>query len=72
MPVPGNRRQAATRSQADRPRIAADFSGAFVLVASDDLNAVSEFSLMWTDLMEFRLVPVIEDAELVEVPACRQ
>ena len=46
---------------------AADFSGGFDLIESDDVKALTEFSLMWSDLMELRLVPVIEDAALVEV-----
>lgn len=47
--------------------IAADFSGGFVLVESDDLKAVLEFSLMWSDRIGIGVVPVLEDAELVEV-----
>lgn len=43
---------------------AADFSGGFVLLESDDVAALTEFSLMWSDIMELRLAPVIEDAEL--------
>jgi hypothetical protein len=46
---------------------AADFSGGFDLVESDDTKALTEFSLMWSDLLELRLVPVIEDAQLGEV-----
>ena len=46
---------------------AADFSGGFLLVESDDAKALTEFSLMWTDLIEIRIVPVLEDAELVDV-----
>lgn len=46
---------------------AADFSGGFDLLESDDLKALTEFSLMWSDLMELRLVPVLEDADLAEV-----
>src|SRR5262245_55916399 len=46
---------------------AADFSGGFDLLESDDVRALTEFSLMWSDLMELKLVPVIEDAELGEV-----
>jgi Domain of unknown function (DUF3303) len=46
---------------------AADFSGGFDLIESDDVQALTEFSLMWSDLMELRLVPVIEDGALGEV-----
>jgi hypothetical protein len=48
---------------------AADFSGGFDLIESDDVQALTEFSLMWSDLMELRLVPVIEDGALGEVLA---
>jgi hypothetical protein len=51
---------------------AADFSGGFDLIESDDVQALTEFSLMWSDLMELRLVPVVEDAELGEVLARRK
>jgi hypothetical protein len=43
---------------------AADFSGGFVLLESDDVKALTEFSLMWSDIMELKFVPVIEDADL--------
>ena len=46
---------------------AADFSGGFVLLESDDGKALTEFALAWSDLMELKIVPVIEDAELGEV-----
>jgi hypothetical protein len=46
---------------------AADFSGGFDLLESDDVRALTEFSLMWSDLMELKIVPVIEDSELGEV-----
>src|SRR5262245_60163045 len=46
---------------------AADFSGGFDLLESDDVRALTEFSLMWSDLMELKIVPVIEDGELGEV-----
>jgi len=46
---------------------AADFSGGFDLIESEDIKALTEFSLMWSDLMELRLVPVVEDAQLAEV-----
>jgi hypothetical protein len=43
---------------------AVDFSGGFVLLESDDVKALTEFSLMWSDIMELKIVPVIEDADL--------
>jgi hypothetical protein len=49
----------------------ADFSGGFVLLESDDIKAMTEFSLMWSDTMELRLTPVIEDADLGQVLASR-
>jgi hypothetical protein len=46
---------------------AADFSGGFDLLESDDVKALTEFSLMWSDVMALKIVPVIEDADLGEV-----
>jgi uncharacterized protein DUF3303 len=46
---------------------AADFGGGFVLMESDDAASLTELSLMWSDIMELRLAPVIEDATLGEV-----
>jgi hypothetical protein len=46
---------------------AADMSGGFVVVESDDAGALTEFALMWTDLIGIRIVPVVEDGELIEV-----
>src|SRR5438067_11309697 len=46
---------------------AADFSGGFDLLESDDSKALTQFALMWSDLMELRIVPVAEDADLGEV-----
>jgi hypothetical protein len=45
----------------------ADFSGGFDLLESDDPKALTQFALMWSDLMALRIVPVLEDAELAEV-----
>lgn len=45
----------------------ADFSGGFDLVESDDAQALTEFALMWSDLMELTIVPVLDDKELSEV-----
>ena len=44
-----------------------DFSGGFDLLESDDPKALTEFALMWSDLMELTIVPVVEDKELSEV-----
>ena len=46
---------------------AADMSGGFDLIESDDVRALTEFSLTWSDIIEQKLVPVIEDEGLVEV-----
>jgi hypothetical protein len=45
----------------------ADFSGGFDLLESDDSRALFEFALMWSDLMEITIVPVLEDQELSSV-----
>jgi hypothetical protein len=45
----------------------ADLSGGYDLIESDDALALAEFSLLWSDVMELRIVPVIEDAELSEL-----
>jgi hypothetical protein len=37
------------------------------LAESDDAEALTEFSLVWSDILELKLVPVIEDAQLVGV-----
>jgi Protein of unknown function (DUF3303) len=42
----------------------ADFSGGFVLIESDSVSALTEFSLGWSDLMALTIVPVLEDAQL--------
>jgi hypothetical protein len=46
---------------------ASDLSGGFLLVESDDAKAMTEFALMWTDLIDLKIVPVVDDPELVEV-----
>lgn len=46
---------------------AADLSSGFDLLESDDVKALTEFALMWSDLMAVRIVPVVEDTELSEV-----
>jgi hypothetical protein len=45
----------------------ADFSGGFDLLESEDPQALFEFALMWSDLMEIAIVPVLEDQELSSV-----
>lgn len=45
----------------------ADFTGGVVLLESDDPKALTEFAMMWSDVMELELVPVLEDQELLEV-----
>ena len=65
------------RTGADMPKgakllgrwTAADFSGGFVLIESDDAAALTENSLRWSDLMEIRIAPVLEDGQLGEVLA---
>ena len=47
--------------------VRADFSGGFDLLESDDVQALTEFALRWSDVMELAIVPVLEDAALVEV-----
>ena len=44
-----------------------DLSGGFVLLESDDPKALTEFGLMWNDLMELAIVPVLEDEGLADV-----
>ena len=45
---------------------AADFSGGYVLLEGDDATALTHFSLMWSDLLELRVVPVVEDTQLID------
>jgi hypothetical protein len=77
-PQSNNRDEAIARFKrtgADMPKgakllgrwTAADFSGGFVLIESDDATALTENSLQWSDLMELRIAPVLEDAQLGEV-----
>lgn len=44
-----------------------DFSGGFDLLESDDPQALTEFALMWSDLMDLTIVPVLEDQGLSDV-----
>ena len=45
----------------------ADFSGGFALLESDDPRALADFALMWSDLMQLTMMPVLEDEPLSEV-----
>ena len=45
----------------------ADFSGGFDLLETDDSKALMEFALMWSDVMELEIVPVLEDVDVSEV-----
>ena len=47
--------------------IRVDFMGGVVLLESEDPKALTEFSLMWSDVMELKIVPVLEDQEFMEV-----
>ena len=47
--------------------INADFSGGTLLIESDDPKVLTEFALGWSDVTALKFVPVIEDAELVDV-----
>jgi Protein of unknown function (DUF3303) len=44
-----------------------DFSGGYVLLESNDPQALTEFALAWSDLMELEITPVVEDQELSAV-----
>ena len=45
----------------------ADFGGGFDLLETDDPQALAEFALMWSDLMQLEISPVLEDQPLAEV-----
>ena len=45
---------------------ASDFSGGYVLLEGDDATSLTRFALMWSDLLELRLVPVVEDTQLLD------
>jgi hypothetical protein len=42
------------------------FTG-WVVAETDDLKEVYEWTTQWSDLLEFTVVPVLEDAELGDV-----
>lgn len=45
----------------------ADISGGYDLLDSDDPQVLAEFALMWSDIMDVRIFPVLEDQALGEV-----
>jgi hypothetical protein len=45
----------------------ADFSGGYDVLDADDPKALAEFALMWSDLMDLTIVPVLDDAALSDV-----
>jgi hypothetical protein len=45
----------------------ADLNGGFDLLESDDLVALGELALRWSDLLDLSIVPVMEDEVLNEV-----
>jgi Protein of unknown function (DUF3303) len=45
----------------------ADFSGGYDLLETDDAKGLTEFALMWSDLMDLQIAPVLEDADTAEV-----
>ncbi|HEX2827784.1 MAG TPA: DUF3303 family protein [Burkholderiales bacterium] len=45
----------------------ADFSGGYGLIDTEDPQALAEFALQWSDLMQLRILPVLEDGALSEV-----
>ena len=44
-----------------------DLSGGFVLLESSDPKALTEFGLMWNDLMKLAIIRGAEDADLADV-----
>ena len=45
----------------------ADFTGGVLLLESNDPQALTQFALTWSDLMELEIFPVVDDQELVQV-----
>ena len=45
--------------------VRADFMGGVALMESSSAAAMTQWSLMWSDLMELEIVPVVDDGELV-------
>jgi hypothetical protein len=44
-----------------------DFSGGFALLETEDSTALADFAMMWSDIMDLTIVPVLNDTELAEV-----
>ena len=42
----------------------ADFSGGYDLIESNDPQALAEFALTWSDLMQLTITPVLDDEQL--------
>ena len=42
----------------------ADLSGGYVLLETEDPNALADFAYDWSDLMELSVVPVVDDEGL--------
>jgi len=45
----------------------ADFYGGFDLIETDDPKTLTEFALVWSDIMHIQIFPVLDDDPLVEV-----
>lgn len=45
----------------------ADLSGGFVLLETDEPQALADFAYQWSDLMNLEIVPVLEDEGLSRV-----
>ena len=45
--------------------VGADFSGGFILLETNDPVALTEFALLWSDLVELKVAPVVEDPEII-------
>jgi hypothetical protein len=44
-----------------------DFSKVFVLVETQDVAALAQYALEWSDVFEVQTIPVMDDARLMEV-----
>lgn len=44
-----------------------DLSGGFDLLETDDPAKLAEFAYQWSDLMDLKITPVLEDAQLSAV-----
>jgi uncharacterized protein DUF3303 len=45
----------------------ADFNGGYALLETDNTTALADFAMMWSDIMELTIVPVLNDNELAQV-----